>query len=272
MDEESSKQLLDKVKARLSKDDREMCERQIGTEEIDKAIGELGRNKSPGTDGIIGEFYIEFREELTPVLDRLFRWIEERNEMPESMSTGLVKIIHKKGSKDRLEHYRPLSMLNGDYKILAKVLANRIKGVIGTVVGNTQAHSIPGRDIADTISSIRDVIAHMKGGNGGIVVSLDLNKAFDRVDHRYLYRVLEKVGFGHKLIGWIRKLYERAASRVKINGIVMWCFWYLGLCLSPPSPFLFLSGRWCVWQGAWLASSLKQTRHTGYHSHKSSPP
>ena len=61
-------------------------------------------------------------------------------------------------------------------------------------------------------------------------------------------------------------------QEASLEGGVLWCFWYLGLCLSPPSPFLFLSGRWCVWQGAWLASSLKQTRHTGYHSHKSSPP
>ena len=65
------------------------------------------------------------------------------------------------------------------------MLANRIKGVIGTVVGSTQAYSIPGRDIADTISSIRDTITHMKGNDIGIVASLDLNKAFDRVDHGY---------------------------------------------------------------------------------------
>ena len=65
--------MLGKVKARVSKDDREMCERQIETEEIGKAISGLGRNKSPGTDWITGEFYIEFREELIPILDRLFR-------------------------------------------------------------------------------------------------------------------------------------------------------------------------------------------------------
>lgn len=220
VDEESMGQVLDRVKARLSDDDRDMCEREIGTGEIEAAISGLGRNKSPGIDGLIGEFYIEFREDLVPVLDRLFRWIEEKGEMPVSMSTGLVCIIHKKGNRDRLENYRPLSMLNGDYKILARVLANRIKRVIGRVVGSTQAYSIPGRDIADTISSIRDTIDYMKGDIGGIVMSLDLNKAFDRVDHIYLYRVLEKVGFGHRLVGWIRRMYDRAVSCVKINGIV----------------------------------------------------
>ena len=220
VDEESSRQVIEKMEARLSDEDREGCEGEITKGEIGKAIDELGRNKSPGIDGIIGEFYIEFKEELVPVLDRLFRYIEEKGEMPHSMTIGLVSIIYKKGSRDKLENYRPLTMLNGDYKILAKVLANRIKGVIGTVVGSTQAYSIPGRDIADTISSIRDTITHMKGNNIGIVASLDLNKAFDRVDHGYLYKVLDKVGFGNRMIGWIRRMYERAASKIKINGIV----------------------------------------------------
>ena len=155
-----------------------------------------------------------------PVLERLFRWIEEKGEMPLSMSTGLVTVIHKKGSRVKLQNYRPLSMLNGDYKVLARVLANRVKQVIGKVVGSTQAYSIPGRDIADTISSIRDTIEYMKRDKGGIVVSLDLNKAFDRVDHDYLYRVLDKFGFGHRLVGWIKRMYDRAVSCVKINGIV----------------------------------------------------
>ena len=161
--------MLDSVKYRVSDDDREMCERGIGTGEINEAIGGLGRNKSPGIDGLIGEFYVEFREELVPVLDRLFRWIEEKGEMPLSMSIGLVTMIYKKGSRDRLQNYRPLSMLNSDYKVLVRVLANRVKQVIGKVVGSTQAYSIPGRDITDTISCIRDIIEYMKRDKGGVV-------------------------------------------------------------------------------------------------------
>ena len=220
VDAESSRQVLNKLEAKLSDEDREGCEGEISKGEIEKAINGLGRNKSPGIDGIIGEFYIEFKEELAPVLEKLFRDIEEKGEMLHSITTGLVSIIYKKGSRDKLENYRPLTVLNGDYKVLAKVLANRIKEVIGTVVGSTQAYSIPGRDIADTISSIRDTITYMKENGGGVVVSLDLNKAFDRVDHGYLYKVLEKVGFGGRLIGWVRRMYEGAASRIKVNGIV----------------------------------------------------
>jgi len=220
VDEESKEQVLEKIKTKINDEAREMSEGEIGTGEIKAAILGLGRNKSPGLDGLIGEFYIEFREELVPVLEKLFKWIEKEDVMPASISTGLISIIYKKGSRDRLENYRPLSCLNSDYKILAKVLANRIKRVIGTVVGSTQAYSIPGRDISDTISSIRDTIEHIKGGRGGIVMSIDLNKAFDRVDHGYLYGVLGRVGFGHRMVGWIQRMYNNAVSCVKINGLV----------------------------------------------------
>ena len=220
VDDESSREVINKIEAKLSDEDREMCEGEISKGEIEIAINGLGRNKSPGIDGIIGEFYIEFRVELAPVLEKLFRDIEGKGGMPHSMTTGLVSIIYKKGNRDKLENYRPLTVLNGDYKILAKVLANRMKEVIGTVVGRTQTYSIPGRDIADTISSIRDTITYMRENSEGIVVSLDLNKAFDRVDHGYLYKVLEKVGFGDRMIGWVGRLYEGAASRIKVNGTI----------------------------------------------------
>lgn len=101
VDEESMRSVLEKVEVRVSEDDREMCEGNIGTGEIEAAIAGLGRNKSPGIDGIIGEFYIEFREELVPVLDRLFKWIEEKDEMVSDMSTGLISIIYRVRGRSR---------------------------------------------------------------------------------------------------------------------------------------------------------------------------
>lgn len=137
------------------------------------------------------------------------------------MVEGVITILYKKGSKLDLENYRPISLLNVDYKILTKILANRMKRVIGEVVQPTQCYSIPGRDIADTIGTIRDVIEHMKRDSiGGVVVGIDWNKAFDRVEHEFLFRVLEKFGFGEKMVGWVRRLYGSARSCVKVNGVL----------------------------------------------------
>lgn len=125
---------------------------------------------------MIWEFYVVFKEEMLPVLYKLYEWMEEKDKAPMSLVTGVITEIHKKGKKNNMANYRPLSILNADYKILAKILANRMKGVIGMVVSQTQAYSIPGRDIADTTSSIRDVIEHMRGKAIGIMVNLDIIK------------------------------------------------------------------------------------------------
>ncbi len=94
--------------------------------------------------------------------------MEESGVMPESMGLGVITILYKnKGSPLKLENYRPLSLLNTDYKILTKVLANRIKEVVGSIVSPSQAYSIKGRDITDTICTIRDVVEGMgKDGKG----------------------------------------------------------------------------------------------------------
>ena len=220
IDKECLEKALDSMEAVLTEEGKAMCEGEITKEEIEAAIDGMGKNKSPGLDGLTAEFYHEFKGTLSPILCKLFKCFEERDELPDGLSTGVISILFKKGSRDKLGNYRPLSMLNNDYKVLARVLSNRMKRVIGVVVGSTQAYSIPGRDISDTICSIRDIISYMKGGIGGVVMSLDLNKAFDRVNHEYLFKVLEKAGFGSGFTGWIRRIYRKAMSCVKVNGIV----------------------------------------------------
>ncbi len=111
-------------------------------------------------------------------------------------------------------------MLNTDFKILAKVLANRLKKVLPEIITTNQAYSIIGREITDTVSNIRDKISYMiESKKEGYMVSIDLEKAFDRVEHDFLFELLEQFGFGDKFIKWIRALYKDAISFVKCNGL-----------------------------------------------------
>lgn len=77
------------------------------------------------------------------------------------MGLSIITLLFKKGERTQIGNYRPISLLNSDYKILAKILANRLKRVIGTVVNVNQAYGIPGRDIADTILSLQYFIDKM---------------------------------------------------------------------------------------------------------------
>lgn len=108
------------------------------------------------------------------------------------MATGMLTILFKnKGSNLKRKHFRPISILNGDYKMLAKVLANRIKRVIRTIISSTQAYSV-GRDLMDTICTITDVVSYMDNdGERGIVLSMDLDTFFDRVEHGFLINTMK---------------------------------------------------------------------------------
>lgn len=97
------------------------------------------------------------------------------------------------------------------------MLANRLKNVIASVVGDTQAYSIPGRSITDSILTVKDTVRTLADGKG-LWLGIDLQKAFDCVAHAFLYQTLATLGFGEDFVGWVKLLYGSAKSRVKCNG------------------------------------------------------
>jgi len=110
--------------------------------------------------------------------------------------------------------------LNTDYKILAKILANRLKIVVPNIITTNQAYAVLKRDITHVINNIRDMVWYMKEEKEtGYIISVDLEKAFDRVEHKYLMHVMERFGFGENFLKWIKCLYTDISSCVKVNGL-----------------------------------------------------
>lgn len=220
VDEVSMRRVLEAVEARVSTEDAEMCDADFTLAEIEAAILGLNLNKSPGSDGLTAEFYREFRDILAPLMLRVYVCMEEKRVVPESLAMGVLTMLYKgKGSRLKLENYRPITLLNSDNKVLAKIMANRLNKVMGSIIAPTQAYGVPGRDVVDTLCTIRDVVKQMQEV-GGAVLCLDLNKAFDRVEHRFLLEALARFGFGPRLKEWVKLLYGSACSVVKCNGVL----------------------------------------------------
>ena len=203
----------------LSDDESNSLEGKIAMQECELALQAMKSNKSPGSDGIPAEFYQNFWTELNPILIESLNNAYELGELSPTQKRSILSLIFKKNDKQLLKNWRPISLLNTDYKILAHVLANRLKTVIKQIIHTDQNGYIKGRNIAYNIRLIQDVINHFEQDNiEGAVVFLDFQKAFDTVNHTFLHATLEKFNFGNSFIKWVKTIYNNAEACLSNNG------------------------------------------------------
>ena len=142
----------------------------------------------------------------------------EDSSLPQSCRRAVLTLLPKKGDLQEIKNWRPVSLVCVDYKLLSK-LSNRLKKVMDQLIHRSQTYCVPGRSIVDNVSLIRDIL--VVSGSLGLdtgLVSLDQEKAFDRVEHRYLWKVLQRYGLSPGLIAKMKVLYEDIESVLKING------------------------------------------------------
>ena len=213
--------LLDHLSLSLSPDEAALCDGPISPNEAHAALLGMAKGKSPGSDGLPMEFYVAFWDLLGEDLVSVFNASLEAGLLPFSQREALISLIFKKG--DRLDHknWRPISLLNVDYKLCARVLAGRLLKVIASVVAPDQTCGVPGRYIGENVAFLCDVVELANEYNLPVaLLSLDQEKAFDRVDWPFLFATLAKMGFGDNFIRWVRLLYTDVRSSVLVNGYI----------------------------------------------------
>ena len=205
----------------LTDEEMKSCEGKITEEEAAKALKEMNNGSSPGLDGFTTEFYKVFWAKLRQPLLRSFSSSFEKGSLCFSQCSAVITLIHKgkELSKDKLTNWRPISLTNTDYKLLAKCLASRLNGVISSVVNEDQVGYIRGRSIATNLRLIDDVIDYLKLKNKpGVLLALDFTKAFDCISKKFMIAALKRFGFGQEFVKWVSVLMTNTKSRIGYNG------------------------------------------------------
>jgi len=218
-DVQEQQTLLQGLNSRLSEEDKQKCEGFISEAEVFKALKSMRNGKTPGLDGLPKEFYLQYWDiigtDLVQVLNTM--WLSES--MPPSMAKAIITLLYKKGDARQLKNWRPISLLTIDYKILSKILAKRLSRVISKVVFITQTCGVAGRGMRDNLIMIRSVLEYVKHKESGVFLSsFDFEKAFDRVDHAWMLKVLHAMNFGPMFTKWIKILYKDIGAFIEING------------------------------------------------------
>jgi len=173
------------------------------SELILKAIKSFPNSKASGSDGFCIEFYKAHADIIAPLLLRTINHSFKNKLFPNSLYEANICLLLKKKNRDDTDpsSYRPLSLLNCDQKIVAKVLASRLSKHIASLIHPDQTGFILDRFSFSNVRRLLNVM-HTVGSqrSKAAIISLDAEKAFDQIEWRYLYSVLNKFGFGKKIL------------------------------------------------------------------------
>ena len=206
-------------------------------EEVLAALRASPNGKASGLDGIPTELWKllasqeqetaeqgpsqEQKVDIVKILTAVFNDIQRYGVAPQTdFAEGWMCPIYKKGDKGDIANYRPITVLNADYKTFTKALANKLTPVADKIIHQDQAGFLPGRSIFDQVKLCKLLISYAESEErNGAIVALDQEKAYNKIAHKYLWEALKKFKIHSNFISTIRSIYNNAKTTVIINGV-----------------------------------------------------
>ena len=201
----------------------------VSSYELRQASRKWSTNSAPGPNGIPYEWFKHFLEipDTAKELERailcltttmIIHQTPGREYQPDNWLDGTISLLYKKGDRAELKNYRPISLINTDYKIVSAVINNRLLEPTAKTIGSHQTGFLPGRHIMDTIKEAQILLDRAdKIKEPLYMILLDQEKAYDRVDQAMLHKILAKIGVPDQLRTAIYHCSRGATSRVSIN-------------------------------------------------------
>ena len=219
--------------AKLSPESRDAIEKPVTEVELEIALESSANNKSPGIDGLPYEFYKKTQEKVSPTLVEVMNVQLERLKLMLSNKQGVTRLTSKvePGVVPRVDQLRPITLLCVDYKLLTMILSNRLMKIMSEIILSGQLCSVQGKNIHFGTNNLLSSLIYMEEriqyaesfgfksdrAGGGVLLSYDLFKAYDRVSVPYLVKVMNAMGFGRKFVSWVIMLHEGANTSFLLN-------------------------------------------------------
>jgi hypothetical protein len=215
--------------------DKESMSHRLSEQDVFEALKSSKNGTSTGVNGLPYELWKALNEKyeadvkvdkpsfnIIKTLTRVFNDIEEHGVVSTTNFTeGWMCPLYIKKDKRQIENYRPITILNSDYKIFTKALAVKLARMVPKIIHENQAGFIPGRSIFDQVKLTKLVLDYAEAvDENGVIVGLDQEKAYDKITHDYLWQTLAKYNLPESFINTVKSLYENAETRVMINGVL----------------------------------------------------
>nr|GEX25757.1 RNA-directed DNA polymerase, eukaryota [Tanacetum cinerariifolium] len=215
----------------------------VSNEEIKRAVWDCGIDKSPGPDEFTFGFYHRFWNLIENDVYDVVKYFCTYGVIPKGCNSSFIALIPKIFDANMVKDFRPISLIGSLYKIVAKILANCLVGVLGDIVNKVQSAFIAGRQIFDGPFILNEVLQWCKiKKKQSLIFKVDFEKAYDSVRWDFLDGILKKFGFGEKWCKWIQSWLRSLRGSIIINGSPMKEFqFFKGLKQGDPlSSFLFI--------------------------------
>jgi hypothetical protein len=191
----------------------------FGEEEVLEAVRCMSGDKAPGPDGFTMAFYQAYWDVVKSDVMKVMHHFHHYGTFAKSLNATFVVLIPKKVGATEVKDFRPISLVGSMYKIISKVLANRLKGVLGGLLSQSQNAFIQGRQILDSVLIASECVdSRLREGTPGILCKLDLEKAYDHVNWDFLLTLLHRCGFPETWKKWIYFCISTVRFSIMING------------------------------------------------------